>query len=65
MSCYSVLAYEQCLEVSIKSLSITNSRRRTVLNLAPNAYPAARIIAKRDIGDETPVEFIQVGDGTA
>ena len=48
------------LTVSITSLTVTNSRRRIILNVAPNGYPASRIVAKRDIGDESPIEFIQV-----
>ncbi|MCJ1296216.1 hypothetical protein MMC34_007782 [Xylographa carneopallida] len=44
---------------SITSLTVTNSRRRIILNVAPNGYPASRIVAKRDIGDESPIEFIQ------
>ena len=46
--------------VSIASLGITNSRRRTILNVVPNAYPATRLSARRDQGDDTPVDFVQV-----
>lgn len=45
--------------VSIASVTISNSRRR-LLTLSPNAFPAARYTAKRDAGDETPIEYIQV-----
>jgi len=46
--------------VTISSLSVTNSRRRTVLNVIPNAFPATRVSATRDLGDNTVVEFVQV-----
>jgi hypothetical protein len=45
--------------VSIAAVTISNSRRR-LLTLSPNAFPAARFIAKREPGDETPIEYIQV-----
>lgn len=47
--------------VSIASVTISNSRRR-LLTLSPNAFPAVRFAAKRDAGDDTPIEFIQVCD---
>lgn len=45
--------------VSIAAVTISNSRRR-LLTLSPNAFPAARFIAKREAGDDTPIEYIQV-----
>lgn len=45
--------------VSIASVTISNPRRR-LLTLSPNAFPAARFVAKRDAGDDTPIEYIQV-----
>ncbi|KAE8378241.1 hypothetical protein BDV26DRAFT_262062 [Aspergillus bertholletiae] len=47
---------------AIASVTILNSRRRVLLNLAPNSFPANRYIAKRDIGDDTPIEYIQDPD---
>ncbi|KAJ5766386.1 uncharacterized protein N7511_004002 [Penicillium nucicola] len=46
---------------SIASVTISNSRRR-LLTLSPNAFPAARFAAKRDPGDDTPIEYIQDPD---
>ncbi|CAL5867766.1 uncharacterized protein PFLUO_LOCUS1986 [Penicillium psychrofluorescens] len=46
---------------SVASITISNSRRR-LLTLAPNAFPAARFTAKRDAGDDTPIEYIQDPD---
>ena len=46
--------------VSITSLTISNSRRRVLLNITPNAFPASRVIVKRDIGDDSPIDYIQV-----
>ncbi len=48
------------LLVSIASLTITNSRGKVLLNVVPNVYPATRIIARKDYGDESLVEYIQV-----
>ncbi|KAH0543490.1 hypothetical protein FGG08_002158 [Glutinoglossum americanum] len=48
--------------LSLASLSITNSRRRTLLNIVPNSFPSTRIIAKRDTGDDGVVEYIQDPD---
>lgn len=45
--------------VSIAAVTISNPRRR-LLTLSPNAFPAARFTAKREPGDETPIEYIQV-----
>jgi len=46
--------------VTITSLTITNSRRKVLLNIAPNAFPATRFTAKRDIGDDRVVDYVQV-----
>ena len=40
---------------------MTNSGQKVLLNALPNIYPATRIIARREIGDESLVEYIQVG----
>ncbi len=47
--------------VTIAQLTVTNSSRSVVLNITPNAYPAVRLTAKRDLGDDTPVNYVQVG----
>ncbi|KAE8349263.1 hypothetical protein BDV28DRAFT_141583 [Aspergillus coremiiformis] len=49
---------------TIASVTIINSRGRALLNLAPNAFPAGRYIAKRDIGDDIPIEYIQDPDSS-
>lgn len=46
--------------VSIASLTIVNSRGKVLLKVVPNVYPATRIIARKDYGDESLVEYIQV-----
>lgn len=48
------------ISVSISSLTITNSRGKVLLNVVPNVYPATRIIARKDYGDESLVEYVQV-----
>ncbi|KAE8144264.1 hypothetical protein BDV25DRAFT_101903 [Aspergillus avenaceus] len=47
---------------TVAAVTITNSRGRVLLNLAPNSFPATRYTAKRDIGDDSPVEYIQDSD---
>ncbi|KAF2090796.1 ARF GTPase-like protein activator [Saccharata proteae CBS 121410] len=44
---------------SITALTITNSRNRPLLYLSPNSFPASRYAAKRDLGDDTPIEYVQ------
>ena len=46
--------------VSITSLVISNSRRQILLNITPNAFPATRVTVKRDVGDDSPIDYIQV-----
>lgn len=46
--------------VAIASVTITNSRRRVLLHVVPNSFPATRYNAKRDTGDDSPVEYVQV-----
>ncbi|KAL4955050.1 hypothetical protein BDW69DRAFT_161710 [Aspergillus filifer] len=48
-------------KLSIASVTVSNSRR-VLLNLVPNAFPATRYNAKRDFGDDNPVEYIQDPD---
>jgi Arf-GAP/SH3 domain/ANK repeat/PH domain-containing protein len=48
------------VSVTIASVTVSNSRR-VLLNLIPNAFPATRYNAKRDLGDDNPIEYIQVG----
>ncbi|KAL8874286.1 MAG: hypothetical protein Q9174_000366 [Haloplaca sp. 1 TL-2023] len=44
---------------SISSLVITNSRRKILLNVTPNAFPTSRAIPKRELPDESLIEYIQ------
>ncbi|KAK6614219.1 PH domain-containing protein [Botrytis cinerea] len=50
------------LLVTISSLSITNQRRKTLLNIVPNGFPATRVSAIRDLGDSAVVEYVQDPD---
>ncbi|RDW63940.1 centaurin beta [Coleophoma crateriformis] len=45
--------------LTISSLSVTNSKRRTVLHVTPNAFPATRVSANRDAGDNAIIEYVQ------
>lgn len=49
-----------CLVVTVSNVSITNSKNRVLLNLYPNSFPATRYSARRDLGDDSPIEYIQV-----
>ncbi|KAL9014956.1 MAG: hypothetical protein Q9173_000410 [Seirophora scorigena] len=44
---------------SIGSLVITNARRKVLLTVAPNAFPASRVTVRREPPDEVPIEYIQ------
>lgn len=46
--------------VSVASLTVTNAHQKILLKAVPNIYPANRIIARKDIGDDGLVEYIQV-----
>ncbi|QSZ28705.1 hypothetical protein DSL72_003205 [Monilinia vaccinii-corymbosi] len=48
--------------LTISSLSITNQRRKTFLNVVPNGFPATRVSAIRDLGDSSVVEYVQDPD---
>jgi len=39
---------------------VLNSHGKVLLNVVPNVFPATRIIARKDYGDESLVEYIQV-----
>ncbi|KAL9124966.1 MAG: hypothetical protein Q9217_005764 [Psora testacea] len=45
--------------LSIASLTITNSKGKVLLSVVPNVYPATRVIARKEYGDDSLVEFIQ------
>ena len=46
--------------VSLASLTVTDSHGKVLLSVVPNVYPATRIIARKDYGDESLVEYVQV-----
>ncbi|PHH89183.1 hypothetical protein CDD83_6561 [Cordyceps sp. RAO-2017] len=45
--------------LSISSLVVTNPRKRSSINILPNAFPASRLSAFRQGGDASPVEYVQ------
>ncbi|TEA15099.1 Protein csx2 [Colletotrichum sidae] len=45
--------------LSISSLVISNPRRRSAINIVPNAFPATRVSASRPLGDGSPIEYVQ------
>lgn len=50
------------MAVSIKSLTISNGRKKVLLRLNPNGTPATRFTARREPGDDTPVSYVQDAD---
>lgn len=46
--------------VSIASLVITKSQRKVLLSVGADAFPASRLVAKREQSDENLIEYIQV-----
>ncbi|KAL2180430.1 uncharacterized protein P884DRAFT_192289 [Thermothelomyces heterothallicus CBS 202.75] len=44
--------------LTISSAVIANPKRRTAINIVPNAFPATRVSPSRSSGDPTPVEFV-------
>ncbi|KAF2109053.1 centaurin-beta-2 [Lophiotrema nucula] len=50
---------------SVAALSITNNRNRTLLNISPNSFPATRYSARREVGDDSVVDYIQDPETTA
>ncbi|KAL8303986.1 hypothetical protein RB597_004671 [Gaeumannomyces tritici] len=44
--------------LSISSIVVTSPRKRSTINIVPNAFPASRLSATRPLGDNSPVEFV-------
>lgn len=55
-----VLVLRDQSRLSIVSLTVTNAKGKVLLNVVPNVYPATRVIARKDYGDDSLVEYIQV-----
>lgn len=45
--------------VTISSLVINSPRKRSSVNIVPNAFPATRVSASRSPGDNYPLEYVQ------
>ncbi|KAL2154774.1 hypothetical protein VTH82DRAFT_3450 [Thermothelomyces myriococcoides] len=43
---------------TLSSVVIANPKRRTAINVVPNAFPATRVTPSRSTGDLNPVEFV-------
>ncbi|RFN47541.1 hypothetical protein FIE12Z_8215 [Fusarium flagelliforme] len=48
--------------LSISSLVVTNPRKRTSVNVVPNAFPATRVSVQKPASDTSPIEFVQDPD---
>ncbi|KAI1908514.1 hypothetical protein LOZ61_003800 [Ophidiomyces ophidiicola] len=53
-----VLYLKDQTKLTISSLKITNQRGNIVLHVNPNSFPATRVTARRDAGDDAPVDFV-------
>ncbi|KAL3964235.1 hypothetical protein ACCO45_001239 [Purpureocillium lilacinum] len=58
----SKLTAPRATSVSISSLVITNPRKRSSVNIVPNAFPASRLSVSRPAGDASPIEYVQDPD---
>lgn len=47
---------------SVAGVTVTGARNRTLLHITPNAFPASSYSARRDLGDDSPVDYIQDTD---
>ncbi|RAL15679.1 putative ARF GTPase activator (Csx2) [Aspergillus homomorphus CBS 101889] len=56
------LYFKDQTKFTIAAVTITNSKRRVLLHLVPNSFPATRYTARREVGDESPIEYIQDPD---
>ncbi|KAI4233321.1 MAG: hypothetical protein LQ349_004475 [Xanthoria aureola] len=54
-----VLVLKDQERFSIATLVITNSRRKVLLSVGADAFPASRVSAKREQPDESLIEYIQ------
>ncbi|ODH13443.1 hypothetical protein ACO22_07254 [Paracoccidioides brasiliensis] len=52
------------IKVTITSVVISNSRGNVLLNISPNSFPASRMNARREAGDDRFIEFIQDPDSS-
>ncbi|KAL8674670.1 MAG: hypothetical protein Q9168_000902 [Polycauliona sp. 1 TL-2023] len=57
-----VLVLKDQERFSIASLVITNSQRKVLLSVGADAFPASRLLAKREHPDENLIEYIQDPD---
>jgi Arf-GAP/SH3 domain/ANK repeat/PH domain-containing protein len=48
--------------VSVAGVTVTNSRGQTVLRVNPNEFPANTFRAQKEQGDDTLIDYVQVGD---
>ncbi|KIW62003.1 hypothetical protein PV05_02057 [Exophiala xenobiotica] len=55
----SVLYLKDQGRFSITSITVSNGRRKVLLHVTPNAYPASRLVGKLDAADYRPVSYIQ------
>jgi hypothetical protein len=60
MSLPRVLVLADLPPVSIAALVITNAQKRVLLRVAPNAFPSTKVVARKEPGDDSLVEFVQV-----
>ncbi|KAK6535963.1 hypothetical protein TWF281_000212 [Arthrobotrys megalospora] len=45
--------------LTITSLVVTNAKKKTIVSIAPNAFPSTRAVTKKEAGDDALVEYVQ------
>ncbi|KAK5082658.1 hypothetical protein LTR05_006538 [Lithohypha guttulata] len=55
----SMLYLKDPTRFSVKSVTISNGRKKVLLRVGPNAVPTTRMVARREPGDDTPIFYIQ------
>ncbi|KAK6357599.1 hypothetical protein TWF718_001907 [Orbilia javanica] len=45
--------------LTITSLVVTNAKKKPIVSITPNAFPSTRAVAKKEIGDDALIEYVQ------
>lgn len=46
--------------MSIAAITVTNSNGKTLMKISPNAFPCTKMSARKEMGEEGMIEFVQV-----
>ncbi|KAK6362749.1 hypothetical protein TWF730_000204 [Orbilia blumenaviensis] len=45
--------------LTVTSLVVTNAKKKTIVSITPNAFPSTRAVAKKEVGDDALIEYVQ------